>query len=206
MFILSIDIGIRHLGLVWSVVSEKYETSTVKDFSLLDITCFLHNKVPRDECTLFHERTFTDWIEHIFQEFPDWFSHSDKILIERQPPIGLVAIEQLIFSRYRKKAILISPNQMHSFFHISDYDYEKRKEKMVEKLTKYIPEDKRQEFQSMKRKHDIADAIGMLKFWVDKNRKQVEKQERLDRVRNQSCLFVGKDIDAFLDTFRYSKK
>jgi hypothetical protein len=48
----------------------------------------------------------------------DFFEMADFILIERQPPMGLTAVEQLIFSRWRDKAILVHPRSMHKYFNI----------------------------------------------------------------------------------------
>jgi hypothetical protein len=37
-------------------------------------------------------------------------------LIEKQPPAGLVAVEQLLMMSYRDKAVLVYPNSMHAHF------------------------------------------------------------------------------------------
>lgn len=167
MLILSIDVGIKHLGLVWSDVAK---TTSFKDIKLLDMTAMLHKKVKKAECKLYHDNCICDWLEHLFQEI-EWFVEADHILIEKQPLSGLIAVEQLIMSRFRNKTHLVSPNAMHAWFGISQFDYERRKENTVKLCSHFFEQNQTNEqvletFKNLNRKHDIADAVCLLMFWL----------------------------------------
>lgn len=202
--ILSIDIGIKHLAFTYSLANKDYTFKSISKVELLDISVFKHEKVSKKECKLEHEKTFCDWIEHIFQEY-DEFEQADYILIERQPPMGLVAIEQLIFSKYRKKSILIHPCSVHSFFNMSDYDYETRKQKSEEISQEYFNlDDKYSKFLSFSRKHDISDTILFVIFWLDKKNKEyttLEKQKKFKK----TTFKTGESINDWFDKFKYKK-
>ena len=167
--ILSVDVGIIHLGLTVSVLDEEYSLVDIVFVDLIDITNFLHNKVQEKDCKLHHDRTFCDWLNHVFQEHMELFDSVDYILIERQPPTGLVGIEQLIFSKWRNKAVLISPSSMHKHFNIGHYDYEQRKEQTeLISLNKITDKKMLKKMKKFDRLHDIADSICMTLFWASK--------------------------------------
>jgi hypothetical protein len=58
---------------------------------------------------LYHDKIICDYMTHLFKKFKSVFDSVDQILIERQPPTGLVAVEELIMREYRNKSKLISP-------------------------------------------------------------------------------------------------
>ena len=147
-------------------------------------------------------------MEHIFQYYENLFPGVDKILIERQPPMGLVAIEQLIYAKFRDKCELIAPNSMHKFFNIGKYDYSIRKEK-VEKIAKrYIIEPALvADLDAFGRQHDISDAICLGIFWLDKKHAEYTMIQKMAaiRINSRGC---PRDmcIDEYLAQFRYVPK
>lgn len=139
---------------------------------LIHITEYVHQHgQSRDDCKLYHTKTFCDWLNHTFQENIGFYEMADFILVERQPPMGLVVIEQLIFSKWMKKTILISPNSMHKYFEIGDY--EKRKE-CTDKITRMKITDEKllEQLGFYHRTHDIADSICIMLYWIHKKHEE----------------------------------
>lgn len=189
--VLSIDIGIQHLGVSVTLLNEDYSIMEIIWIDLIDIQKYTHDNGPSEnECKLPHTKSFCDWITHVFQENSVIFERADVILIERQPPMGLVGLEQLIFSRWRDKAVLVSPNSMHKFFHIGHYDYEQRKEETEKIAHKYLDMHSKlsETFDTFERLHDIADSICMMLFWIQSKRIEyagaLRKTEAMNRQMN----------------------
>ena len=122
--VLSIDIGIINLGYVYA---EFGETINVLECNRVDITYMKHCKVSRTNCKLCHEYCIPDFIDHFVQEEHSLFEEADIILVERQPPQGLLNVQDLLFIKYRHKIKLINPNSIHKFFKMTKGDYDLRK-------------------------------------------------------------------------------
>jgi len=198
--ILIVDVGVQHLGLVLAQVKKDY-TFDIIDINLINITEYTHNVCPLEECTLFHTKTFSDWMTHIFREHTA-FDEADIILVERQPPQGFVVIEQLIFNKYRNKTELIHPKSVHSFMGIMDLDYENRKEKSVLFSKNYLSFDLFQKLYEFERAHDMTDGICMIAYWCDKQK--CDKQKNIETKKKTSNI-VDKSMDEFFEKFCYKK-
>jgi hypothetical protein len=180
--VVSIDIGIVNLGYVYAELTFEKPTSGSKFKHLLvnsewrnhrnydirilkcdrvDITNVQHRVVHFCDCTLLHERCIPDYIDHFVQEHP-FLHEADIILLERQPPVGITNVQDLLFVRFRKKVKLISPNAVHSFFKLNNnYDFRK---KQTEEIAKLYLSDIFQ-YNDNERKHDIADAMVMILYF-----------------------------------------
>ena len=211
--ILCVDVGVVNLGLsalIADSITMKFHR--VVGIDLLDITKIPHpTHIPECQCTLNHSKTFTDWMEHVFQYYHDVFEGADKIIIERQPPRGFVVVEQLIYSKYRSKCDLISPNSMHKFFGLEG-DYEQRKEQSLKLGVKYIEPYSQiwNEFESFPRQHDITDSILIGVFWFHKqHRAYLEREHQryianlIIRTNDYGGCPMDMNIDDFLEQFRY---
>jgi len=202
--ILSIDIGVIHFGISMSLVNKDYTLKEVIWVDNINITNYKHSKCKYSECKLHHTKTFCDWIEHLIQEHYDYFEGADVILLEKQPPQGFVAVEQLIYAKYRHKTYLISPNSVHKYLNFKGLDYEMRK-KLSEKVAdRVLSQELIEKTKRYDRRHDIADTICMLLFFLSKKREEYQKQERIKRLESL------KDIDGLsvmekLEKFRYFK-
>ena len=196
--ILSIDIGIHHLGLSMSSLNDDYTFSEIQWTDMIDITVFKHKNVCMDECKLQHSKTYTDWINHVIQENNFFFEKADIVLIERQPPNGFNAIEQLLFSAFREKSYLIHPRNVHSFLGIGSFDYEQRKVYSIKTCSKYLNDEMKDHIQNMERSHDIADSICRMLYWSAKKNKEWKYKQRKDLCENEY-----KDIFKKLDSYRY---
>jgi hypothetical protein len=211
-YILSIDIGINHLGISYFEIYEDYTIKEILWIDLINITEFTCN---RAKCPFYHDKTITDWLCHVFEMNRGFFENSDHILIERQPPVGLVAVEQIIFAAYRDKAILISPNSVHKHFNMSKYDYEGRKN-VSERIALYYLDkfyDFKEQYYFYNRRHDISDSILFVVYWCNKKNKELINQkiekDRKERFAKMSIrLKSGEKVNAceLLEQFRYSPK
>ena len=163
VFILAIDIGIINLGYVFSEI--KHNKIRVIECNRIDITNVKHRRVPICNCKLFHGRNIPDYLDHFVQE-TDAFEKADIILIERQPPVGITNVQDLLFVKFRSRVIFISPNTLHKHFGM-DSDYLTRKNESEAIAKEYL--DNFNNFIEAERKHDISDAMLMIIYYFDKN-------------------------------------
>ena len=156
MIIVSIDVGIIHLGMVECDVT--WEEIKVRNAFLIDITrhCRYIN------CKLNHTNHMVDRIDHFIQQYKDILDKADKVLIEKQPIQGLISVEQLLFDRLREKVVFVHPVSMHKQFGIRHLDYDGRKEYLVKYTKPFLTGTV---YDMVERKHDIADAMAMIIYW-----------------------------------------
>lgn len=194
---MTIDVGILHLGLVVVKITKDWEFERIIWHRLENITIMKHNRVPLNDCTLYHTASITDRMAHVYQEYENIFDSCDRILIERQPIQGLMCVQESLVSKFRHKIEIVSPNQMHKFFSISDKNYEERKVATVDIARRYFRSkenfgdalensekgllEKFEQYRdkndcSVFRQHDIADAICILVVVIDKKRKNYLKK------------------------------
>lgn len=177
MKVVAVDVGLSNFAFVWVDVGDR-GVVTVSGVRRLDLTLLCHERVTRAQCTLQHGNNATDRIEHFLQEHGGILDDADVILIEQQPPGGLVHVEQLLFSRYRNKAQLCSPVSLHKWLGIGGLDYEARKERTVARAAPYL--NRFSHYWRELRKHDMADAMCMILFWVDSNSDRFIVREPID--------------------------
>ena len=168
--ILSIDPGIINLGYVFIHVIDK--TPKVIECGRVNITLMRHSKVKYCSCTLHHDFCIPDYLDHFVQEHQQIFDDADVLLLERQPPQGLMNVQDLLFSRFRNKVKLISPNSLHKHFKM-DTNYLVRKEQSEKLTEKYL--DLFTSFNENDRKHDISDALLLVLYYIEKNKPKVVK-------------------------------
>lgn len=181
-YLLSIDIGIHHLALVLLETHLDYEIRDVVWMELVDITHFQHlDAHSASECPLFHSKTITDWLMHVFRLNHELFELVESILIERQPPGGQIAVEQLIFCLYRHKAKLVHPRSVHAFFSWNHVDYDERKRRATKVLEYRLQRNSRdwvwKEYQEYRRQHDLADAYCQAVYFCTQEQAQFRRQK-----------------------------
>lgn len=171
MYVLSIDVGLFNMGLVGVYTGHDYKIDRWKFATKVNIQSLCINCRCKSECNLRHERTFCDYIDHLVQVYASDFQECDYIIIERQPPAGFVVIQELILSKFRNKTVIVSPNSVHKFHGISQFDYEGRKVESL-RIARDIMGGVFDTFQiaNCERQHDVADAVCQLMFWLDKTR------------------------------------
>lgn len=210
--VISIDVGITHLGVSLGIVDEAFHLIQLEWVNMIDITKYTHEfDLYEKECNVDHSsRYFADWLQHFFLEYETLLELSDFILVEKQPPQGLVVIEQLFLFKYRNKCHLVHPRSMHSFFYIgsSCYNeedaYEQRKKKtqvIAEKNVKWHP--RAIDFYSkLKRKHDVTDSICLMLYWLYNRNKVYTREKNIERISN---IKFRNNLSAleYLDQFKY---
>ena len=189
MYIISIDIGFEHFAIIGANVSgildqsEQPEQSLALPDKLEDITlCKLINiknlmlECSDTDCKLKHTLCISDYMAHLFKTYHDFFEKADTILIERQPPQGFVAVQELILFKYREKALLVSPNSMHKHFSMS------KVQKLRKMFTEKFSKERLQSFPDYinnERKHDMGDAYCLLVYYLSELRSDVYRQVAL---------------------------
>lgn len=186
MKVLSIDIGITNLGFCYSEIkfpsilgskyknlklNENYSFDNVKDSitvlkcNRIDITKIKHNTVKICDCTLHHERCIPDYLDHFIQEHQAMFDECDTLLLERQPPVGITNVQDLLFTKFRSKVLLVSPNTVHKYFGLPS-DYMERKVVSESIALGFL--ENFDKFTLNSRKHDISDAMLMIIYYFKK--------------------------------------
>ena len=163
MNILSIDVGIINLGYVFANILDN--EITVIECNRIDITNMRHRSVSFCDCKLHHEFCIPDYLDHFIQEHRDIFDTADIILIERQPPMGITNVQDLLFVKFRSKIKLISPGSVHKFFNMSS-DYSFRKKESQHISDHYLNDNIN--YNNNDRKHDITDAMLMILYYFKK--------------------------------------
>jgi len=190
--VFSIDIGITNLGYVYSELQidtdfgSKYKANmynenyllniinskkdiTIIDCDRIDITKVKHKKVAYCVCKLHHDRCIPDYLDHFIQE-TEYFRECDVLLLERQPPVGITNVQDLLFKLFRDKVKMISPGSIHKYFGFPSGEYNIRKE-----LSEKVSEEYLSNFSTFTkniRKHDIADAMLMIIFYYKNLKKE----------------------------------
>jgi hypothetical protein len=184
MLILSIDIGITNLGYVYSsvefntefvgskmknlIINSNYNKELIQNnicilkCNKVNITKMRHDVVKKECCKLFHDNCIPDYLDHFIQENQELFDKADIILLERQPPVGITNVQDLLFKQFRNKVLLISPNSVHKYFNLSK-EYSIRKQQSEKISNDYLYNFKN--FANNIRKHDISDALLMTIYY-----------------------------------------
>ena len=171
MIVIAIDIGIVNLGLCKVRVRgiDDYECLLAR---LVDTTRFTCD---RRTCKLKHTACHVDWAQHLLQTYRADFDEANVVLIERQPPQGHKAPEQLLYAALRDKAVLIHPRSVLAWVGISSMDYELRKEAMVRRAKRTYTDDVAQIALAQERAHDIGDALIFVSYYVAKDASMKKK-------------------------------
>ena len=208
--ILSIDVGIINLGYVYAEITlnnditSKYKAkllnenyllnlSNIKknikiiDCNRIDITKVKHRKVSYCMCKLHHDKCIPDYLDHFIQE-NDYFEKCDVLIIERQPPVGITNVQDLIFKLFREKVLLISPGSVHKYFNLPIRAYDDRKEKSEQLSFEYLSEF--DNFTKNIRKHDISDAMLMIIYYY-----KIKMESLIENTKK--CTYETLDFEQF---------
>lgn len=194
-YIVSVDIGVKHLGISLSSVNKDFTLEEVIWLDMIDITKF--HDCDKKNCHLYHKKTLCDYLEHLFYVHSELFDIIDWFLLERQPPGGYVAVEQLIFSKFRDRSILISPNSIHAYFGWNraglDYEGRKKHSNRVAEIT--LKKGKREylfdkwnnliDSKGIYRKHDVSDSICILLYFLNREHKRWIIEDRKLRIQKE---------------------
>lgn len=191
MLLFCIDIGIVNMGVAFIKVSDHDDMECILA-DRIDITDFKCD----ERCTLNHSAVMADWISHMVSTYKEELDQADKVLIERQPPMGHRCAEQLLFHKFRHKAVLIHPRSFHCHFNISRLGYEDRKRVMVSQAKRLFESSSNTAALYQERAHDVADAMMLAVYYANQpeNRHKFYTAEKTKRIS---------DIASFLNQFAY---
>lgn len=153
--IISIDIGYSNMAIV-SISTNFDELFEVNDIHKVNLYKFNESQV---------HQAMIKFIE----EFKYNFDEADIVIIERQPPMGLTNIQDILAFQYSDKVKLICPRSMHKHFGVSKLDYEHRKNKTEEISYEYLKSFEK--YKTLVRKHDVADALCLALYYFEINKK-----------------------------------
>jgi len=185
MILLSIDIGLENLALtVYDTNLKKFTYCNIIDIRAMTLEC------PYNNCPLYHEKTFSDYVDHLIHYNKDLFENANVILIEQQPPGFGQIIEQLIFSKYRNKCPypLMSPTGMHCYFYINHLEYESRKERTVQIAEPYLKNF--DNFINNERKHDLADSVCYVLHYLCKEKVKEMERENDEIIKENNKIYL----------------
>jgi hypothetical protein len=178
MRIVSIDVGCKNLALVGVTVDDL--DLSVRDVTFLARINLMNKGTCRERdcdackrptvCRI--RKTAMDGLYHVLRAYKSEFSLADVVLIEKQPMQGLLDVEAALYMAFIHKAVLVMPRSVHKFLGIGDLPYESRKVSteayargMLECSQKMAAK-----FESLGRKHDVADALCFVAFFLDRCR------------------------------------
>lgn len=171
-----LDCGIKNMGLIILSVTSRWTIPIIEFIQRVNITSL------DKSLTEYNSNELADRMDRFFETFRDRLDECERIFIERQPIMGLVAVEQMIFKKYREKAILLSPNSVHRYFRIGKthgYTYQSRKMESDHIAENYIKIYGSQEvcsyYDSLDRRHDVSDCICMAIYVIEQKRRELEQ-------------------------------
>jgi hypothetical protein len=163
MYIISIDIGFEHMGIIGAQVFGNYTLDSVTFCKLVNIKKLV-TECSDSQCNLKHDLCITDYMCHFFKIHAEHFDTATHILIERQPPKGFIAVQELIVYRYRNKTILVSPNSIHKHFTMPKIQTLRKMFTVCmanKRLSKFF------DYENSPRKHDMSDAYCQLMYFLN---------------------------------------
>lgn len=187
-YVTAIDIGLHNLGIIKCKVYNKIVT--ICDFELVDL--YKYRDTPMEIYMM---------VDCLVTEYKDMFN-SKYILLERQPPGGLIAIQEVLAFIFKDKVKMISPRSVHSKLGLNYYCYDIRKIKtehmLIGKLKSQNTDELISKIKNIDRKHDIADAYCMIIYFISyvlhsSIKKQTPRAE------------ISIDIDRYFDIFSFKK-
>lgn len=190
-YVSGIDIGLHNLGIIKCEIDGNRVIEVI-DFQLIDLYKY------RNEETELHM-----FISRLVEEYSELFN-SKYILIERQPPGGLIAIQEVLAYIFKDNVTIISPRSVHSKIGLQYYDYEGRKVQSQKQFIECLKETKQvdllEKFNKLDRKHDISDAYCLIKYFIN-----FIIHKSLIRKSNTNSVSYNLEHDDFFLKFRLNK-
>ena len=188
MIVTGIDIGLHHMGLMKGEIDDKnYNKFSLDKFDLIDLSKY-------------GEKEIYLMLDHMFKEYADYFD-VDKLIIERQPPGGLLSIQEVIAFKYKDIVNLVSPRSVHCFIGSNYYTYDRRKlisiDYTIKYLIRHMDTDIKKQFFALPRKHDIADAFCMIAYFGNK---VLYTKRRIPPIKEN--VQYGVNLDEYFEQFK----
>lgn len=164
----SIDVGIKNMGIVWGNCDVRYKKIEFERFILLDLTKI----IPK-------EKSGAQGYNHLIDKFVEAFGidsrdnvfkNIDMIFVEYQPPQGQRIIQEFLVYFFKDKVIFTQPRTMHKFFRVDKLSYEDRKYEIERQSVYFMHMEFYKKWIHLERRHDISDAICLVVYYIIENR------------------------------------
>lgn len=175
--LLSVDIGYQNMALVEV---------------LTDFITFKVESVHKINLKEFNETLVHKSMIKFIKEYNELFEKADIILIERQPPLGLTNIQDILAFKYSNKVKLICPRSIHKHFMLSSSNYDLRKKQTESIADKHIIDNN--VYNTNDRKHDMADAFCQALYYIEKNKVILNKMYD-----------IPSNLNNFFDSFKFKR-
>ena len=134
-------------------------------------------------CKLGHTGVMTDWVDHLLLydiALQVAWAAADRVLIEREPPLGFRDCEQLLFRAFRQNARLVSPRSVHAHFNMGSLCYEHRKTAACHIGSRRFAGNGAWDaiVAAAGRVHDVADAALMALWLLERDKELVARHRR----------------------------
>jgi hypothetical protein len=175
-----IDVGIRNLGLAVFSVDRHWVSPSLDYIDRVDLTRLDRSATP------YSGNELSDRVDRFARLYENHLSPCERVFIERQPLGGVKAVEQLLYSRYRSKAVLLSPISVHNFFQYGSrqgFDYDARKRATVNAADRIVLQygsgQVKRRWAEMdatgEKKDDVGDPVVMALYVLKKKREEWER-------------------------------
>jgi hypothetical protein len=181
--LISIDIGYSNLAMV--VLETNFIEFKVKGLHTVNLKDYNESQVHLN-------------LKKFINSYDELFYNANLILIERQPPVGLTNIQDVIAYNYSSKVKIICPRSMHKHFMISNLNYELRKKNTIKIADSYL--ENFDIYKENMRKHDLADALCLGLYYFQINKKIENK------LNNFLESFEFKDPIKFIESFEFKNQ
>ena len=166
---LAIDPGLRNVG--WAM----FEDRKLTDFGVYD----LHSNTTREQRT-----KYPDLVMRFIEKSPDLFNRAHAVVIEMQMHARMKIIQTSFQCFCWGKSILVPPRLMRTHHGISMGDYKANKRASVSRAPKYMNTQQKKVFVELTKRDDIADAVMLAAYHVDKHFQEIARKEAEEKIAN----------------------
>lgn len=197
--IIGIDVGWSNLAMVVVDVDlDSYDYLSVDKYDfkvryanmtdLRNITCTNHKNCMFEAS----DRKGGHLVHHYVESMHDWFSTSDRVVIESQPIMSthkdveqllLVYIKQRYSKGSKRHVRLIAPQSMHAHFRMSS-EKVNRREQVVEITRRYLEEFKA--FKCADFKDHLGDSMAFVLYYINEHLEEHIRKNRPNPFENFS--------------------
>lgn len=171
--VIGIDVGWSNLAMVVVDV----DTDSIKNFNVIytNMTDLRKIKCSDPSCCMFEKRDRKGGhlVHHYVEMHHEWFSTSDRVVIESQPIMSthkdveqliLVYIKQRYSNGNKKHVSLVAPQSMHSHFNMSNEKVIRRLQ-VVEITRQYL--ETSSSFINAEHKDHLGDAMAFVLYFIN---------------------------------------
>lgn len=164
MIAIAIDVGVCNFAMcVATITLEETRVTHIYKYNLLNCSARRGGMAE------------IDGLREILDKHRLDFLRCDIVLVERQPPQGLLSIQSVLYDRFVGKVRLVMPQSMHRYYGLHGKSYDERKVSVEAIARTWLQGDCLKAYDKLARKHDVGDAVCFLVMYADAWRKKQTK-------------------------------